>query len=115
LSPGWRTGACRPAASTSRRSAQLWSSALVAAVAATFNHDKLFRLDSDHNARCITCHEGSDYRRYTCYGCHEHTPDNIRREHVEEGIRDYSNCVKCHRSADEDDIRGEGGGKRDDD
>jgi hypothetical protein len=82
---------------------------------ATFNHDKLFRLDSDHNARCITCHVGSDYRRYTCYGCHEHTPDNIRREHVEEGIRDYSNCVKCHRSADEDDIRGEGGGKRDDD
>lgn len=73
---------------------------------ATFDHDKYFVLDRDHNARCVTCHVGSDYRRYTCYGCHEHTPTNIRREHIEEGIRDFNNCVECHRSADEDDIRG---------
>lgn len=49
-----------------------------------------------------------DYSRYTCYGCHEHTPDNIRREHIEEGIRDFDNCVECHRNADEHDIRGRG-------
>lgn len=73
---------------------------------ATFSHDKFFLLDRDHNARCVTCHVGNDYHRYTCYGCHEHTPENIRREHIEEGIRDYTQCVKCHRSADEDDIRG---------
>ena len=49
----------------------------------------------------------------------EHTPENIRRKHI------YTNCAKCHRNANEDDIRGgfgegEGGGnngrkKRDDD
>ena len=57
-------------------------------IPATFDHDKYFQLDRDHNKRCVTCHVRNDYSRYTCYGCHEHTPDNIRREHVEEGIRD---------------------------
>lgn len=47
--------------------------------------------------------------RYTCYGCHQHTPANIRGEHIEEGIRNFANCVDCHRSADEEDI---GGGER---
>jgi hypothetical protein len=53
---------------------------------------------------CVTCHVGNDYSRYTCYGCHEHTVQNILREHRDEGIRDLDNCVRCHRSAD-----GEGG------
>jgi hypothetical protein len=73
---------------------------------ATFDHDKYFRLDSDHNAKCVTCHVGNDYRRYTCYGCHEHTEANIREEHAEEGIRNWQNCVKCHRSSAE--IEGHG-------
>jgi hypothetical protein len=74
-------------------------------VPATFDHDKYFVLDRDHNVKCITCHERNDYSRYTCYGCHEHSPEKIRREHIEEGIRDFKNCVECHRSADEHDIR----------
>lgn len=69
---------------------------------ATFEHDKLFVLDRDHNASCITCHAGGEYSRYTCYGCHEHTPANIRRKHEEEGIRNFENCAECHRSADAD-------------
>jgi hypothetical protein len=73
---------------------------------ATFEHNKFFVLDKDHNTRCVTCHVRNDYSRYTCYNCHEHTPDNIRREHIEEGIRNFDNCVECHRSADEHDIRG---------
>ena len=73
---------------------------------ATFEHDKYFALDRDHTATCVTCHVRNDYSRYTCYGCHEHTPANIRREHVEEGIRQFDNCVECHRNADEHDIRG---------
>ena len=73
---------------------------------ATFDHDKYFVLDRDHNASCITCHVRNDYSRYSCYGCHEHTPANIRREHIEEGIRNFENCVECHRSADEHDIKG---------
>jgi hypothetical protein len=45
----------------------------------------------------VTCHKAQDYRAYTCYGCHEHTPANIRAEHQKEGIRDFENCVDCHR------------------
>lgn len=73
---------------------------------ATFDHNKFFVLDKDHNTRCVTCHVRNDYSRYTCYNCHEHTPDNIRREHIDEGIRRFDDCVECHRSADEHDIRG---------
>lgn len=79
---------------------------------ATFDHRKYFELDRDHNVKCLTCHQGNDYSRYTCYGCHEHTQENIRRKHIKEGIRDYSNCTECHRNADEHDIRGEYGKSR---
>jgi hypothetical protein len=77
-------------------------------VPASFDHNKYFVLDGNHNSRCATCHTSNDYSRYTCYGCHEHTPEDIRRKHVEENIRNYTNCVECHRSAGEH----EGGGER---
>lgn len=80
---------------------------------ATFDHDRLFLLDRDHDAPCETCHRGGDYQRYTCYGCHEHTPANIRAEHEEEGVRNFENCVECHRSADEEPRR-KGGAERGD-
>lgn len=80
---------------------------------ATFDHNKYFVLDGDHNPRCVTCHVRNDYSRYTCYGCHEHSPESIRREHIEEGIRNFDNCVKCHRSSSEHE--GEGGRKEGDD
>ena len=67
---------------------------------ATFNHEKSFVLDRDHNVECATCHLKNDYSRYTCYGCHEHTVQNVLREHRDEGIRNLDNCVECHRSAD---------------
>lgn len=69
---------------------------------ATFEHGRFFVLDRDHDATCVTCHIGNDFKRYTCYGCHEHTPAKVRAEHVKEGIPDFENCVKCHRSADKD-------------
>ena len=69
---------------------------------ATFDHKKYFVFDRDHDVKCTVCHETTDYKKYTCYGCHEHTPGKIREEHREEGIRDYEKCVACHRSADED-------------
>ena len=50
----------------------------------------------------MTCHVDNIYDAYTCYGCHEHSRAKIRREHLEEGIRDYENCAECHRSGDED-------------
>jgi hypothetical protein len=64
---------------------------------ATFDHAKYFVLDRDHDASCVTCHVNDDYGRYTCYGCHEHSQAKIRAEHLEEGIRDFENCVECHR------------------
>jgi hypothetical protein len=75
-------------------------------VPATFEHNKYFVLDRDHNSRCATCHAGNEYKRYTCYGCHEHSASSIRREHIEEGIRNFDNCVECHRSANKRDIKG---------
>ncbi|WP_295440637.1 class III cytochrome C family protein [uncultured Thiodictyon sp.] len=68
---------------------------------ATFDHDRFFRLDGDHNTTCITCHRGNDYTRYTCYGCHEHSRAGIREKHVEEGIYNFDACVECHRSGDD--------------
>ena len=69
---------------------------------ATFEHEKYFILDRDHDADCATCHVDNNYASYTCYGCHEHSRAGVRGEHHEEGIRDFENCVECHRSADED-------------
>jgi len=88
---------------------------------ATFDHNKYFVLDKDHNTSCATCHVRNDYSRATCYGCHEHTRDHVRRKHIEEGIIKFDNCVECHRSANKHDIKGGGegarqrGGKREDD
>ena len=47
--------------------------------------------------------------RYTCYGCHEHTQSNMRAEHREEGVRFSDDCVKCHKSADDDGEKGGAG------
>lgn len=68
---------------------------------ATFDHDRYFELDRDHNVKCVTCHVGNDYGRYTCYGCHEHTPANVRAEHEEEGIsQNLDRCADCHSGPD---------------
>ena len=69
---------------------------------ATFDHTRHFLLDGDHDTTCATCHTGGDYGRYTCFGCHEHTPANVRRKHEKEGIRNFEHCAECHRSADGD-------------
>jgi hypothetical protein len=75
---------------------------------ASFSHNKFFVLDGDHNTSCVTCHTTRDFSKYTCYGCHEHTPANISRKHSREGIQNFENCVRCHRSA-----HGESEGGRD--
>jgi hypothetical protein len=82
---------------------------------ATYDHDKYFRLDHDHKASCATCHtDPGNYKKYTCYNCHEHSPDRMARKHEKEGIFDYQNCIKCHRDASgEGGERGEGRGDDD--
>lgn len=80
---------------------------------ANFKHDEYFVLDRDHQTRCVTCHiQPANYREYTCYGCHAHTPTGIQATHREEGISNLRDCVRCHRSASEHE--GGEGGRRDD-
>lgn len=80
---------------------------------ATYDHSKYFVLDNDHRAICSTCHtDPSDFKKYTCYNCHEHSPSRIASEHREEGIYNYQNCVKCHRNGGEGEGEREGGGER---
>jgi len=79
---------------------------------ATFDHT--FPLDHGEGGRvaCKVCHEpGRPYKEYTCYGCHEHSPQRILRKHQEEGISGnrLSDCVRCHRTGREH----EGGGRDD--
>ncbi len=70
---------------------------------ATFEHDRYFRFDRQHPPECESCHQNlQNFRAYTCYGCHEHSPRKIAAEHYEEGIREFENCVECHRSGDEE-------------
>lgn len=69
-------------------------------------------------SRCVLCHQDAprSYRTYTCYGCHEHSPESVRREHLEEGIRDYRDCMSCHPTGREDEAerRSRGGEGRSD-
>jgi len=81
---------------------------------AAFDHDSFFPLDGDHNASCVTCHDGNDYGRYTCYGCHEHTPANVLSRHREEAAgEDLRNCVRCHRGGGGEGEGDRGGRERD--
>lgn len=73
-------------------------------IPSTFDHSAYFTFDKHHTADCKTCHTTNDYTAYTCYGCHEHSESNIREEHEEEGIMDFSDCASCHHSGNEDEV-----------
>ena len=76
---------------------------------ATFDHNRYFRLDGDHRASCVTCHtEPGNYKKYTCYNCHEHSAARIIRKHEKEGIFNYQNCMKCHRDGSKEGREREG-------
>lgn len=72
---------------------------------ATFEHSKYFRFDRHHPDKCKDCHIQKSYKEYTCTGCHEHSESKLYKEHREEGITNYQDCVKCHRSGDEDEAK----------
>lgn len=86
---------------------------------ASFDHDKYFVLDRNHNASCNKCHANNNFKEYTCTNCHEHSQNRLYNEHAEEGITNLSNCVRCHRSGSEHEggreHGGEGGEHGDDD
>ena len=50
------------------------------------------------DSSCVTCHKGEDaYKTYTCYGCHEHTPEKMVRKH-KNGLN-LDNCARCHKGS----------------
>jgi hypothetical protein len=59
----------------------------------------IFPLDHGEKAAndCTACHLDT-YVDYTCYGCHEHQPEDIFEEHTEAGIlaADIPLCQDCH-------------------
>jgi hypothetical protein len=66
---------------------------------ASFRHS--FPLNHGRGRRgsnsCAICHPAADdFRVYTCYGCHQHRPDNTERKHLRHGIVDFEQCAKCH-------------------
>lgn len=63
----------------------------------TYDHAKYFPLDKEHKVGCNKCHDGGIYKKYTCMNCHVHATRGIISEHREEGIRDYGDCLRCHR------------------
>lgn len=82
---------------------------------ATFDHSRFFALKGEHDVACITCHIGQNYSRYTCYGCHEHARNRVIEEHLEEGIRNIDDCVRCHRNAHDKPEHGEDSREGEDD
>lgn len=73
---------------------------------ATFEHDRYFRFDSHHPSDCKSCHTSAGkFSEYTCYSCHEHSPDRIAEKHRKEGIFNFENCAECHRSGDKDEAK----------
>ena len=65
---------------------------------AKVDHDRYFPLDKEHMVACNKCHETpNNYKLYTCMNCHVHATNGIIREHSKEGIRNYSDCLRCHR------------------
>ncbi len=71
---------------------------------ATYNQMHTFPINHGEsgNSACAVCHPQS-LSAYTCYNCHEHDPADIEREHREEGITDFNNCVECHPTGEEGD------------
>lgn len=63
----------------------------------TYDHDKYFPLKKEHKVGCNKCHDSGVYKKYTCMNCHVHATRGIISEHREEGIRDYGDCLRCHR------------------
>jgi len=74
----------------------------------TYDHTKYFRFDNHHPSRCTDCHTPTTgFASYTCYTCHEHSQSKIDSEHRKEGVQNFENCVKCHRSGNKHEVNRE--------
>jgi hypothetical protein len=75
---------------------------------ARYDRPHTFPIDhGEQSNTCRTCHP-SALTAYTCTACHEQ--NEIAGKHLEEGIRDFADCTRCHATGQEHDEGGEGGG-----
>lgn len=49
---------------------------------------------------CQTCHD-ENYSQHTCYGCHDHEPEEMETAHLQEEIPDFDTCAECHPTGQE--------------
>ena len=70
-------------------SMQAWKPALLTRHIFPLDHGDLGTI------ACQTCHTTS-YTANTCYGCHDHTVEDMETVHVEAGIAEYEDCIACH-------------------
>lgn len=77
-----------------------------------------FHLDhgGEGQVECEVCHVDT-YVVYTCYGCHDHEPIEMRKVHAQEHIATFEACDECHPTGqqgeavqDGDGVDREGGG-----
>lgn len=61
----------------------------------------------DRDSECQVCHTGA-YDDNSCYGCHEHQPEEIKTSHLAEGIaaEQIANCTQCHPTGRETALEG---------
>jgi hypothetical protein len=79
-----------------------WSSA-------RFEGAHLFPMDhGDEGAvECRVCHPQA-LSAYTCYACHEHSQAEVEEKHLEEGIRNFQDCTRCHGTGQKEEGESEG-------
>lgn len=65
----------------------------------TFDHARFPVFDANHPARCASCHPDA-FDRYSCYGCHAHTPAFVAMRHREVHAVDRDDCAGCHLTSD---------------
>lgn len=64
---------------------------------ATFSHTIFSITHGSRGNTCVTCHaDQHDFKIYTCYNCHEHTPAKIERIHARRNVANLQDCISCH-------------------
>lgn len=68
---------------------QAWKPALLT------RHTFLLDHGDEGKLTCQICHTQT-YAEHTCYGCHDHEPEQMQVVHVEEELPEFEDCVECH-------------------
>ena len=68
---------------------------------ARYNGPHTFPMNhGEKNNTCADCHQPT-LNQWTCDTCHQ--PAEVRAKHIEEGITDFTDCLRCHPTGQEGD------------